>query len=79
MYKRTEYTMQWLKPCQNAPMHGHEWLFPFVPQHPHLYHPTRTIAYFLYHMRVILVCLIFFCSWKIPNMSASAVGGQPGT
>lgn len=26
-------------------------------------------------MRVILVCLIFFCSWKIPYISASEVGG----
>lgn len=29
----------------------------------------------LYHMRVILVCLIFFCSWKIPYIKASDVGG----
>lgn len=42
-------------------------------------HPTHRIVYFLYHIREILVCLIFFCSWKIPNISASAVGGQPGT
>jgi hypothetical protein len=35
--------------------------------------------YFLYHILVILVCLIFFCSWKMPYMSASAVGGHPGT
>jgi hypothetical protein len=36
-------------------------------------------VYLRYHILVILVCLIFFCSWKIPNMRASAVGGQPGT
>jgi hypothetical protein len=33
--------------------------------------------YFLYHILVILVCLIFFCSWKIPYIKASDVGG-PG-
>ena len=43
-------------------------------------HPQyHTAAYFLYHIRVILVCRIFFCNWKIPNISASDVGGQPGT
>lgn len=35
--------------------------------------------YFLYHILVILVILIFLCSWKMPYMSASLVGGQPGT
>lgn len=40
---------------------------------------ANAIIYFLYHILVILVCLIFFCSWKIPYMSASAVGGHPGT
>jgi hypothetical protein len=39
----------------------------------------RESNYFLYHILVILVCLIFFCSWKIPYMSASLVGGHPGT
>lgn len=29
--------------------------------------------------KLTLVCLIFFCSWKMPYMSASLVGGQPGT
>lgn len=41
--------------------------------------PDAQVLYFLYHIRVILVCLIFFCSWKMPYMSASAVGGHPGT
>lgn len=27
----------------------------------------------------ILVCLIFFCSWKMPYIRASEVGGHPGT
>jgi len=31
--------------------------------------------YFLYHNRVILVCRIFFWSWKMPYMRASEVGG----
>jgi hypothetical protein len=31
--------------------------------------------YFLYHILVILVCLIFFCSWKMPYIRASDVGG----
>lgn len=40
---------------------------------------TKRHIYLRYHIRVILVCLIFFWSWKMPNMSASLVGGQPGT
>lgn len=40
---------------------------------------TDTTVYFRYHMRVILVCRILRCSWKMPYMSASLVGGQPGT
>ena len=40
--------------------------------------PIRVLVnYFLYHNRVILVCLIFFCSWKMPYIRASEVGG-PG-
>lgn len=41
--------------------------------------PSTMTLYFLYHILVILVCLIFFCSWKMPYISASAVGGHPGT
>lgn len=33
------------------------------------------LLYFLYHNRVILVCLIFFWSWKMPYIRASDVGG----
>lgn len=77
MYKRTKYTLQVLKHCQNALMHGHGFFLGSATSN--LYLPHSLLAYFLYHMRVILVCLIFFCSWKMPNMSASAVGGQPGT
>ena len=39
----------------------------------------RPAPYFLYHMRVIFVFLIFFCSWNTPYSSASGVGGHPGT
>jgi hypothetical protein len=77
MYKGTKYTLQVRKHCHNALMHGHGF-FP-GPATPNLYLSHKLFAYFLYHIRVILVCLIFFCSWKMPNMSASAVGGQPGT
>lgn len=42
-------------------------------------HQQTLVIYFLYHMREILVCLIFFCSWKMPYISASDVGGHPGT
>lgn len=40
---------------------------------------VQSVFYFLYHIRVIFVCLIFFCNWKMPYMSASDVGGHPGT
>jgi len=30
-------------------------------------------------VNLLLVCLIFFCSWKMPYNSASLVGGHPGT
>lgn len=36
-------------------------------------------AHFLYHSLEMRVCLIFFWSWNIPYMSASDVGGHPGT
>ena len=36
------------------------------------------VHYFLYHILVILVCVIFFCSWKIPYIRASDVGGPAG-
>ena len=35
--------------------------------------------YLRYHILVILVFRIFLCSWKMPYMRASLVGGQPGT
>ena len=35
--------------------------------------------YFRIQFLVIFVFLTFFCSWKIPYRSASAVGGHPGT
>lgn len=35
----------------------------------------KHLDHFLYHILVILVCLIFFCSWKMPYISASEVGG----
>jgi len=42
--------------------------------------PSNPIQiYFRYHILVILVWRIFFCSWKIPYISASLVGGHPGT
>ena len=41
--------------------------------------PPLLPCYLLYHILVIFVCLIFFCSWKIPYISASDVGGHPGT
>lgn len=42
MYKRTEYTLQLLKPCRkNASMHGHGFLFPTVPPLPYLYASTN--------------------------------------
>jgi hypothetical protein len=37
--------------------------------------PKAAVNYFLYHSRVIFVCLIFFCSWKMPYIRASDVGG----
>lgn len=43
------------------------------------YKPKKKSIYFLYHILVIFVCLIFFCSWKMPYINASDVGGQPGT
>lgn len=52
-------------------------LFP-RPRPPSLGNNTLTF-YLLYHMRVILVLRIFLCSWKMPYMRASLVGGQPGT
>lgn len=39
----------------------------------------REAGYFLYHKRVTLVFIIFFCNWKTPYIKASAVGGHPGT
>lgn len=36
-------------------------------------------VYLRYHILVILVFLILRCSWKMPYMRASLVGGQPGT
>lgn len=36
---------------------------------------SSQLLHFLYHILVILVCRIFFCSWKIPYISASDVGG----
>lgn len=41
--------------------------------------PPSRVPYFRYHILVILVSLIFLCSWKMPYMRASLVGGQPGT
>lgn len=29
--------------------------------------------------KYLRVCLIFFCSWKMPYINASLVGGHPGT
>ena len=42
-------------------------------------HANPNSLYFLYHILVIFVFRIFLCSWKMPYMSASLVGGQPGT
>lgn len=36
-------------------------------------------VYLRYQRRVSLLAACFFCSRKTPYMSASAVGGQPGT
>ena len=41
--------------------------------------PGRLLAYLFSQICVFLVRLIFFCSCSSPYMSASAVGGQPGT
>lgn len=57
------------------------------PPNSHLYTgptPSTTASapptpYFRYHILVILVVRIFLCSWKMPYMSASLVGGHPGT
>lgn len=75
--KRTEYTLQSRKSCRKR-LNARTWFF-LRPVLSYLFLSPDSLAYFLYHIRVILVCLIFFCSWKMPNMSASAVGGQPGT
>jgi hypothetical protein len=52
----------------------------FIPV-PYLrrYHLSPSPTHFLYHILVILVFLIFRMSWKTPYMSASLVGGHPGT
>ena len=34
-------------------------------------------AYFLYHIWTVFMRFTFFCSWRMPYISASAVGGQP--
>lgn len=42
--------------------------------------PSKQMELYLrYHMRVILVLRILRWSWKMPYMSASLVGGHPGT
>lgn len=53
----------------------------FFPVFPSIDFPfiLSTSIYRLYHIRLILVLRIFLCSWKIPYMRASLVGGHPGT
>ncbi len=40
---------------------------------------SSRLTHFRYHILVIFVFRIFLCSWKMPYMSASLVGGHPGT
>lgn len=52
---------------------------PFSLPLSHLRGPESFLLYRLYHILVIFVLRILRWSWKMPYMSASLVGGHPGT
>ena len=53
--------------------------FPVLLPVPHARNLPRSASSQPPIRRLTLLCRIFFCSWNMPNISASLVGGHPGT
>jgi hypothetical protein len=53
--------------------------FPVLLPVPHARNLPRSAPSQPLIRRLTLLCRIFFCSWNMPNISASLVGGHPGT